>query len=210
MTFRSTQLQYVSLGWDSQQIEAYFTNCKQQVTLRCGKGLEDILDCRHISLEYDDIVDRLLDILDGPFGWNQDDLDNLLAQLSEFILKYSTAVNTLSASMNPLSACLTEMNMSSLLVRSSTALYLAVSLLRSVEGWRMLARSSLAPIGVSVSLSSPYRLSLDFAFCKFWMSSRDTIVARSIVIEPWDGSNRMRKEWDANDRWSSTSTYLRT
>lgn len=90
--------------------------------------------------------------------------------------------------------------MSSLDDRSSTALYLAVSFTRSVEGCRMLLRKSLAPMGVNVSFSSPYKLFFDFALCKFWMSSRDTIVAKSIDIDPWDGSSLIRREWEAKTR----------
>lgn len=74
----------------------------------------------------------------------------------------------------------------------------------------MLLRSNLQPIGVSVSLSSPKRQSRDLLFWRFCINSKETIVERSIIIEPWDGSNLIRREWKANDLQSWSSTYFRT
>lgn len=111
--------------------------------------------------------------------------------------------------MNPLSACRTDTNISSLVDKSSTALYRAVSLTRSVDGCRILERNNLAPIGVRHSFSSPYKLSRDFVLRRFWISSRDTTEARSIVIDPCDGSNLMRREWETKARSRAISTYFR-
>lgn len=211
MPLRSAQLNCISLSITPKEYRVYFAYGKQQIALCCSKRLEDFFNRRHISLENDHIVDRLFGVLYCPLGGNQYDLDDTLARVfNTASFGDFTAVNTLSASMKPLSACLTDANISSLVARSSTALYRAVNLTRSVEGCKMLARSSLAPIGVNVSFNSPNKLSLDFAFCRFWISSRETIVAKSIVMDPWDGSKRIRRECAVKDRWSSTSTYLRT
>ncbi len=79
MTLGSAQLGSLVQAESSQECSVYFAYNKQQITLRSSKRLEDFLDCRHICLEHDDIIDGLFDILECPLGGYQDDLDAWLA-----------------------------------------------------------------------------------------------------------------------------------
>lgn len=79
----------------------------------------------------------------------------------------------------------------------------------SVEGCKMLLRSSREPIGVKVSSRRPRRQSLDLLSWRFWINSKEIIVERSINIDPSEGSYLIRSEWKANDLESSSSTYFR-
>ena len=85
-------------------------------------------------------------------------------------------------------------NMSSLVAISSSASYRSSSVSFLVSGCSMLLLSSLEPMGVSVWFSKPKRQSLDLAFCRFCISSKDLIVERSIIIDPSEGSYLIRIE----------------
>jgi hypothetical protein len=74
----------------------------------------------------------------------------------------------------------------------------------------MLLRRNLEPIGVRVQLSRPKRQSRDCAFSKFWISSSDWIVERSIIIESSEGWYLIRSEWLAIAMLDSNSRYFIT
>jgi hypothetical protein len=62
---------------------------------------------------------------------------------------------------------------------------------------------------VRVSFRSPKRQSFDLEFWRFWINSREAIVDRSIIMDPSDDSNLIRREWAANVRERPSSMYLR-
>lgn len=71
----------------------------------------------------------------------------------------------------------------------------------------MLLRSILAPMGVKVWFKSPKRQSLDLILWRFWISSREAMVERSIIMVSSDGWYLILKECGANLMENSDSRY---
>lgn len=99
--------------------------------------------------------------------------------------------------------------MSGLVVSSSTASYRPSSFSGSVDGCKTLLLRSLDPIEVNVVLRRPKRQSFDLETCKFWINSRETMVFKSIIIDPSEGSYLIRNECAANFLHSSSSIYFK-